>query len=82
MGGQLPLNPNLQGVAWSGCSLPHGLPLERGNDMDIQRRWPATAPGKTSAGLERESGIKFGISLGGAKAADWAALKMTSRMVL
>ena len=37
---------------------------------------------KTSAGLERESGIKFGISLEGAKAADWAALKTTSRMTV
>ena len=37
---------------------------------------------KTSAGLERESNIRLGISLEGTRAADWAALKMTSWMAL
>ncbi|ETW92865.1 MAG: hypothetical protein ETSY2_52435 [Candidatus Entotheonella gemina] len=37
---------------------------------------------KTSAGLEEESGIKLAISLEGARAADWAALKTMSRMAL
>ena len=37
---------------------------------------------RTSAGLERELGIRLGISLDGARAADWAALNKTSRMVL
>ena len=35
-----------------------------------------------SAGLKRESGMRMGNSMEGAKAADWAAQKMTSLMAL
>ena len=37
---------------------------------------------RMSAGLERESGTRLGISLEGARVADWAALKRTSQMAL
>ena len=37
---------------------------------------------KSSAGLERESEIRLGISLTEARAADWAALRMTSWMAM
>ena len=49
--------------------------VERRDHMYIKSSQPATAPGgKTSAGLERGSEMKLGISLTGARAADWAAL--------
>ena len=37
---------------------------------------------RTSAGLERELEIRLGISLDGARAADWAAMNRMSRMAL
>ena len=49
--------------------------VERRDHMYIKSSQPATAPsGKTSAGLEKESEMKLGISLIGAREADWAAL--------
>ena len=49
--------------------------VERRDHIYIKSSRPATAPGgKTSAGLERGSEMKLGISLTGARAADWAAL--------
>ena len=71
MGGQLPLNTNLQSVAWGEGSLSQGPLLEGRNDMDIQGSWPATAPGREediSRPGERvgdQAGHLFGGSQGG-----------------
>ena len=81
---QFALDTDLQGVAWGGGSLSYGLLLEWGDDVNVQGGRTTMAPGgkEDITGLERELGIRLGISLDGARAADSAALNRTSGMAL
>ena len=44
--------------------------------------WPADLSSSLESGSDWELGTRLGVSFDGAKAADWAAEKMTSRMSL
>ena len=44
--------------------------------------WPAYLSSSLESGSDWELGTRLGVSFDGAKAADWAAEKMTSRMLL